>query len=743
MKTTLRFILTLFTFTILVFVPNNFAQDASPEYVVRVIYFLPNDRQPKPDIDKMLDTKIKEAQRFFADQLEAHGFDRKTFRIETDDTGNAIVHHVNGRHDDAYYQNPSFGSHSAMNEITEQFDMSKNIYYIALDSSSIFLDGSEIQDTSGITMSGITGWASGNGVSGVAFVTTFDKVPTIHELGHAFGLTHDYRSNFKAKRVYTSNFHGIMTTTFCAAEWLYTHRYFNPNPGEINNNTDIQFHPPELIEPLTKIRLRFTLTDPDGLHQVQLLHPQRFLPGEYNHFAGINEATLAACQKLSGKQATVEFVTHDLVGRNDATNEIAIANKIVLKIIDVSGNITTRLFDIDITPLISFHEVVSIPDRSLAAAIREELDLASDDPITNLNMLQLSEFAANDRNIKNLTGLESAIYLRVLDLAVNQIEDISLLSQLEYLNILYIGFNKIRDITPLKTLKHLGTLHLGNNPISDITVLTSLPSLEVLSISSNPILNITQVWELTHLRGLSLSYSDISDISPIENFEVLTTLGLNSNKITDITPLAGLTGLRSLNLYHNEIIDITPLAGLTGLTDLRLSGNQISDVSPLTALVNLKTLELAQNPIKNRKPLFELLEKNPDVKIYLKWGGEPLPVSLSYFRAELTDTGVILKWTTESEVNNAGFYIYRSQTKDGKFKVVNPTMIQGAGTTSERHTYTWTDTAAKPNVAYYYRIEDISHAGVRKQLATVRMRGLVSASGKLTTKWADLKIQED
>ena len=120
---------------------------------------------------------------------------------------------------------------------------------------------------------------------------------------------------------------------------------------------------------------------------------------------------------------------------------------------------------------------------------------------------------------------------------------------------------------------------------------------------------------------------------------------------------------------------------------------------------------------------------------------EPVPVTLSHFRAERTDTGVFLKWTTESELDNAGFYILRSKTKNGTFKAVNPTLIQGAGTTSERHTYTWTDTTAKPNVAYYYRIEDISHAGVPKQLATVRMRGLVSASGKLTTMWANLKVQ--
>ncbi len=704
----------------LVFVPNNFAQDASPEYVVRVIYFLPNDRQPKPDIDKMLDTQIKEAQRFFADQLEVHGFDRKTFRIETDDAGNAIVHHVNGQHDDAYYQNPSFGSHSAVNEIAEQFDMSKNIYYIALDSSSIFLNSSEIQDTSGITISGITGWAGGNGVSGVAFVTAFDKVPTIHELGHAFGLTHDYRSNFKAKRVYTSDFHGIMTTTFCAAEWLYTHRYFNSNPGEINNNTDIQFHPPELIEPPTKIRLRFTLTDPDGLHQVQLLYPQWFLPEQYNHLAEINEATLAACQRLSGKQATIEFVTHDLVGRNDATNEIAFANKIVLKIIDVSGNITTRPFDLDITPLISLYEVVSIPDKNLASVIREELGLASGDPITNLNMLQLSKLVAVGRQITNLTGLEHAIYLRELNLLDNPIEDVTPLSQLTYLTSLSIGFNKIRDITPLETLKHLKSLSLGDNSISDIKVLSAFKNLEVLGIGNNPISDISPVWELTQLRYLSLRFFKIRDLSPLTNFTELTELQVDSA----------------------EISDITPLAGLRGLTSLYLNNNQISDVSPLSELVNLRELHLAGNPIKDREPLLELLQKTPDVKIYLKWDGKPLPVTLSHFRAELTNTGVVLKWITESEVDNAGFYIYRSETRDGAFKVVNPTMIQGAGTTSERNTYTWKDTTAKPNVAYYYRIEDISHAGVRKQLVTVRMRGLVSASGKLTTKWADLKIQE-
>ena len=124
--------------------------------------------------------------------------------------------------------------------------------------------------------------------------------------------------------------------------------------------------------------------------------------------------------------------------------------------------------------------------------------------------------------------------------------------------------------------------------------------------------------------------------------------------------------------------------------------------------------------------------------------GGALPVQLSQFRPDLTETGtVVIHWTTESEVDNAGFNILRSQTRTGEFKVINVQLIPGAGTTAERNTYTWTDTTAKPNVVYYYQIEDVSLGGERQTLATVRLRGLVSATGKLTTQWGVLKRSRD
>ena len=128
----------------------------------------------------------------------------------------------------------------------------------------------------------------------------------------------------------------------------------------------------------------------------------------------------------------------------------------------------------------------------------------------------------------------------------------------------------------------------------------------------------------------------------------------------------------------------------------------------------------------------------------IRAGGHPLPVQLSHFRPDLTETGtVVIQWTTESEVDNAGFNILRSQTRTGEFKVINAQLIPGAGTTAGRNTYTWTDTTAKPNLVYYYQIEDVSLDGERQTLATVRLRGLVSAKGKLATQWGQLKRSRD
>ena len=125
--------------------------------------------------------------------------------------------------------------------------------------------------------------------------------------------------------------------------------------------------------------------------------------------------------------------------------------------------------------------------------------------------------------------------------------------------------------------------------------------------------------------------------------------------------------------------------------------------------------------------------------------GGALPVELSKFGAKRDPlTGQVqITWETQSELNNAGFFIKRSQQKNGQFVVVNPTMIAGAGTTSEKQSYSYADTTAQPNIVYYYQIEDVSLDGNRQTLTRAhRLKGHIGAAGKLTTLWGELKERE-
>ena len=122
--------------------------------------------------------------------------------------------------------------------------------------------------------------------------------------------------------------------------------------------------------------------------------------------------------------------------------------------------------------------------------------------------------------------------------------------------------------------------------------------------------------------------------------------------------------------------------------------------------------------------------------------GGALPVELSHFRPERDkETGaVLITWSTQSELNNAGFFVKRSNQRDGQFKVVNAAMIQGAGTTGEKQFYTYTDTTAQANVVYYYQIEDVSLDGDRRTLTRgICLKGDIGVAGKAAVIWGELK----
>ena len=123
--------------------------------------------------------------------------------------------------------------------------------------------------------------------------------------------------------------------------------------------------------------------------------------------------------------------------------------------------------------------------------------------------------------------------------------------------------------------------------------------------------------------------------------------------------------------------------------------------------------------------------------------GGALPVELSSFSMTRTEAGaVVLTWTTESEVDNAGFNLRRSEKRESGFTLLNPALIAGAGTTGERQTYTFTDTSAKPGVEYYYQIEEVAFDGKPATLVTRLLPGPVSAANRMLTTFGAVKRQK-
>ena len=241
---------------------------------------------------------------------------------------------------------------------------------------------------------------------------------------------------------------------------------------------------------------------------------------------------------------------------------------------------------------------------------------------------------ADNLIIRDLTGLEFAVNLKMLTLTGNEISDVSPLANLRNLTYLNLADNEISDVSPLANLRNLEILDLTDNPIADVTPLVGLRSggTEIRGVTFDTLVEIpdpnlrraiagvlnkpantpiTQE-DMKKLTGaFRASNKSIADLTGLEFAVNLKTLILSGNNISDISPLRDLTHLRTLVLSENQITDIAPLRHFRAdLITLGIDGNPISDISPLEDLPILKTLLLSKNQISDISPLpnFKSLE---------------------------------------------------------------------------------------------------------------------------------------
>jgi hypothetical protein len=89
-----------------------------------------------------------------------------------------------------------------------------------------------------------------------------------------------------------------------------------------------------------------------------------------------------------------------------------------------------------------------------------------------------------------------------------------------------------------------------------------------------------------------------------------------------------------------------------------------------------------------------------------------LPVALSYFDADISFASVRLQWTTESELNNNGFNIYRRLSEeDADWQLLNQELILGQGNTAISTDYEFIDSDIQVGAIYLYKLESVSFSG--------------------------------
>jgi hypothetical protein len=103
----------------------------------------------------------------------------------------------------------------------------------------------------------------------------------------------------------------------------------------------------------------------------------------------------------------------------------------------------------------------------------------------------------------------------------------------------------------------------------------------------------------------------------------------------------------------------------------------------------------------------------------------PTVIELASFTATPKAGKISLQWTTESEINNAEFNLYRSERENGEYAKINSSLIPAQGSSTQGASYEFTDTNIRNRKTYYYKLEDIDLSG------NSTMHGPVSATSRL------------
>ncbi len=245
-------------------------QSNTPNVVVP-IYFLPTNRLPKADIPEKIDKILRDVQTFFADEMERHGYGRKSFEFEKNSNGSAKVYLFEGNTADEYYHKNT--NSRVMKEIKQHFGTYNIFYFIFVDkgnekkpnvkiptSAELKRLSAELKRLS-IRLQNIVFRQRSGKIILHNSLDKYSKDAITYKFAESFGLNRDYRSPSYLMSYEKQSKH----LSKSSAAWLNKCRFFNSVKTFFDDITKIE----KLSR--SKGKARFKVEDADGICQVRLL----------------------------------------------------------------------------------------------------------------------------------------------------------------------------------------------------------------------------------------------------------------------------------------------------------------------------------------------------------------------------------------------------------------------------------------------------------------------------------------
>lgn len=286
--------------------------------------------------------------------------------------------------------------------------------------------------------------------------------------------------------------------------------------------------------------------------------------------------------------------------------------------------------------------------RRLSRLERLSIDTDAPDvsPIAELGALRVLDLGASRlQSLQPLAGLTRLQGLRVrgrfarpagmpvLDLGgeVRPL-DLSGLQSLSELRVFEIALAELSDVSPLRALGKAQAIVIGDSvrvpgPI-DLSPFSGLSALEHLDATAAPAVDVSPLVAVTRLSRLFVDASRISDVAPLERLKslrtlearglrgkaaaslarlgALTELNLGRARLGDYAVIGKLTNLRNLSLERSDLQRLDFVRDLRALEVLSISNTRVTSLTPLEKLPALVQLSAVDIPARNFSPLLNI-----------------------------------------------------------------------------------------------------------------------------------------